>query len=240
MKNNDKIRMVRERLGLKQKDLAAIFGIKPGHYSAIESGKRSVTQRFIELLHDKYDVSPTWWHKQEGEILNSDNKEFAKSSQNDKKGEKNKEGFDLGAFVDAIVEATHERRPTRYANGLNTKELNFEFKLALNNLKDSYNDKKSLTDAMHKMGPPDFMIEKFPIVSESFDSYLKELESDYDGSSEHLALPENPDKLQKIEYIYHPATEHNREMLRKLINYLNQYGDMFEGGINKLGTAIKQ
>lgn len=62
----DRLRLLRKELGLSQKQLAEILGIKQNSYSYIENGKASLTDRNKKRLYDILDINPAWLEGDDG------------------------------------------------------------------------------------------------------------------------------------------------------------------------------
>jgi transcriptional regulator with XRE-family HTH domain len=66
---NDRIKGLREQLGISQKEFAARLGIAQGQISDMEKGKRRVTQTTIDLITLAYGVNIEWLESGQGEIF---------------------------------------------------------------------------------------------------------------------------------------------------------------------------
>ena len=52
------LRRIREKLGLKQRDIAEIINANESNVSEMERGKRSISERVINLLCGKFNIDP--------------------------------------------------------------------------------------------------------------------------------------------------------------------------------------
>ena len=60
---------LRQSLKIKQQDFAKELAISQGHASDIENGRKAVSDRIVELLVLKYNVSESWLRTGEGEMF---------------------------------------------------------------------------------------------------------------------------------------------------------------------------
>lgn len=60
---------IRKRLSLKQSDFAKALAISQGHASDIENGRKNISDRLIEILSLKYNVSENWLKLGQGEMF---------------------------------------------------------------------------------------------------------------------------------------------------------------------------
>ena len=65
----NKLKAIREELGLTQQELASKLGISRSQVGNIEQGIRSITPRIKDLK-----VNPNWIKSGQGEIINKENK----------------------------------------------------------------------------------------------------------------------------------------------------------------------
>lgn len=66
---NDKLKAVRDSLGLSQMEFATRIGIKQSYYSALELGKKEVTSKLLKTLFENVGVSSQWWYNSIGTIF---------------------------------------------------------------------------------------------------------------------------------------------------------------------------
>lgn len=64
-----RFREVRTALGIKQGDFAKELAISLGHASDIANGRKCVSDRLVEILNLKYNVSEKWLRTGEGEMF---------------------------------------------------------------------------------------------------------------------------------------------------------------------------
>lgn len=65
----NKLKIIRQSLGLSQSEMAVAIGIKQSHYSNLESDKKNMTSHLIETLFSKFNISPLWFYNNEGDIF---------------------------------------------------------------------------------------------------------------------------------------------------------------------------
>ena len=56
----DRLKQVRQKAGLKQKDMAALFGLKMPGYNRIEKGKVKLTLEHLITLKKEFGISLDW------------------------------------------------------------------------------------------------------------------------------------------------------------------------------------
>lgn len=69
MEIGERIKVIRDEIGLTQSDFASKIGIGQAALSALEKGIRSVTDRNIDLICREYSVNPIWIRTGEGEMF---------------------------------------------------------------------------------------------------------------------------------------------------------------------------
>lgn len=69
MKTGNKIKKVREALGLNQKQFAAEIHISASYMSEIESLKKEPSDTLADLIMEKWNVSEEWWESGDGPIF---------------------------------------------------------------------------------------------------------------------------------------------------------------------------
>ena len=69
---NERIKTVREKLGLSQARFAAGIPISNGYIAAIELGHREPTERIIRLVCTQYRVNEAWLRDEKGEMFLSE------------------------------------------------------------------------------------------------------------------------------------------------------------------------
>ena len=76
---NDRVKQVRKKQGLTQKDFGKYIGMKSNSISDIENGKNSVTDSVFRLICSVYNVNESWLRTGEG----GDENMFLKPQTND-------------------------------------------------------------------------------------------------------------------------------------------------------------
>lgn len=64
-----RFKYLRQSLKIKQQDFAKELAISQGHASDIENGRKAVSDRIVEILVLKYNVSESWLRTGEGEMF---------------------------------------------------------------------------------------------------------------------------------------------------------------------------
>lgn len=65
----ERFKEVRNALNIKQGDFAKELAISQGHASDIENGRKTVSDRAIEIISLKYNVNADWLRTGEGEMF---------------------------------------------------------------------------------------------------------------------------------------------------------------------------
>ena len=64
-----RFKYLRQSLKIKQQDCAKELAISQGHAADIENGRKTVSDRIVEILVLKYNVSESWLRTGEGEMF---------------------------------------------------------------------------------------------------------------------------------------------------------------------------
>lgn len=77
----ERFKKAREQLGLKQKEIAKQLDVSPSHISGIESGKKTPSDRLVELFCLKFKISRTWllFGGENIQIVNDDSRQELKA-----------------------------------------------------------------------------------------------------------------------------------------------------------------
>lgn len=70
MTTNERIKVVRSKLGLSQAKFAKAISISNGYIAGIELGKRNVNERIIKLIAITFNVSEEWLKNGNGDMFN--------------------------------------------------------------------------------------------------------------------------------------------------------------------------
>lgn len=73
---NDRISILIDALGIKQKDFAQRINLKPNTLSMIKNKKRNVTDRVLDDICREFNVSKKWLISGEGEMYNKRTEDF--------------------------------------------------------------------------------------------------------------------------------------------------------------------
>lgn len=68
---NQRIKYIREMLGLSQAKFAIAISISNGYIAGLELGKRKVNDRIIKLICSEFNVNERWLRYEEGDIFNA-------------------------------------------------------------------------------------------------------------------------------------------------------------------------
>lgn len=80
---NERLKSIRQTLGISQQEFSNALGLEQGSYSGIESGRKgSVTKQTAMLLELVYNVNMDFLYNGVGEMLKSDTNENKTSSIN--------------------------------------------------------------------------------------------------------------------------------------------------------------
>jgi len=67
---NERFKEIRKNLELTQIDFGSKIGIAQGHITAIENGKRTVTNKTIKVICATFNINETWFRTGKGEMFN--------------------------------------------------------------------------------------------------------------------------------------------------------------------------
>lgn len=65
------IKLIREDKKLKQDEFARELGITQSYLSALETGRKNVTNKLVQKLFDFFNISPQWFYNDIGNMYNS-------------------------------------------------------------------------------------------------------------------------------------------------------------------------
>lgn len=77
---NERVRELRKKLGLNQKDFGKRCGIAQGHLTNLETGRREVTEKTIKVICLEYGVNENWLRTGRGEIFVADKSDIDRLS----------------------------------------------------------------------------------------------------------------------------------------------------------------
>ena len=69
MTPNERVKELRNKLGLSQSEFAERLGLKQGSYSDIERGRNNISQTVILLLEKQFNVNREWLNNGTGDIF---------------------------------------------------------------------------------------------------------------------------------------------------------------------------
>jgi transcriptional regulator with XRE-family HTH domain len=69
---NDRLRKLRNRLGISQKEMSESLIVRQSYFSDIENSRRTLTNKFIAKLQKEYNVSKDWLYTGLGNMLTTD------------------------------------------------------------------------------------------------------------------------------------------------------------------------
>ncbi|NBH83503.1 XRE family transcriptional regulator [bacterium C-53] len=67
---NERIKRLREHLGISQEKLGETIGLSKSGISSIENGNRSVTEKHIKLISTCFNVNENWLRTGAGDMFN--------------------------------------------------------------------------------------------------------------------------------------------------------------------------
>ncbi|MCL2608656.1 MAG: helix-turn-helix domain-containing protein [Treponema sp.] len=102
MQNFERLRILRETIGVTQGDFAKTIGVAPSFISGIERNKKDVSRDMLERLIDKYKVNINWLLTGEGEMF------LGRESQEDES-----EKHPLVSNIESIIENRLQERMAR-------------------------------------------------------------------------------------------------------------------------------
>lgn len=76
---NDRIKELRKHLNLTQTEFGDKIGLKQNTVGQMEGGSRSVTERTILLICEKFNANKVWLLEGHGEMFENDDMEFARA-----------------------------------------------------------------------------------------------------------------------------------------------------------------
>ena len=226
MEQHERLKEIRKELRLNQNEMAEKLGIKQSYYSAMERGAKPISRATTGILFHTLKVSPDWFLKGNGTIF-SDAGDSAKGAI---------AANDMGKILDLAIQGHWARRPTRYAQTLTAKEVDFELSHAIDQLKDVYNDRKLLGEFLRKIDAPEFLLEKFPVWPD-FKIHKQKIEKEFEEEHNHLSAEEL--KLLKINMLYHDDFDAVRNSVSKLIKYLHTYAGLIKQQARKNKASTK-
>jgi SOS-response transcriptional repressor LexA len=100
MKNSDRIKTIRETIGVSQTDFARVLGVAPSFISGIERGKKDVSRELLQKLLEKYQININF-------LLSGSGKMFL--YQKDEESENPPQILKLGAMMDQRLETIESR-----------------------------------------------------------------------------------------------------------------------------------
>lgn len=222
----EKIKAVREALKLKQNEFAERLNITQSYLSALETGRKGVTNKVIETLIELFNVSPEWYYNNNGNIFNSSMGNIG--------------GVNDGVNITELTKDSDLSTPGKeiiYNGNYDQNRIDFYYRhpdhrlskllsVAINDFKQSFNDYSKLVKISNDFGSPDFIKEKFEI-GPKFNDYKKTVDSEFAENHNHIT----DKKLFKCFQLvaYESEIEHNRNAISQLINYMEMYVDFYTG-----------
>jgi transcriptional regulator with XRE-family HTH domain len=77
----ERLKIIRKKLSLNQKNLTKELGLSQGLYSNYESGRVKLSGKLIALLSIKFNINPDWLLTGEGEMFKADTDESTARSE---------------------------------------------------------------------------------------------------------------------------------------------------------------
>jgi len=66
---NQRIKQLREKSGLNQRDFANLLSLSGGYIAGVETNKRNVNDRLIKLIMSQFGVNGDWLRSGKGEMF---------------------------------------------------------------------------------------------------------------------------------------------------------------------------
>ena len=121
----DRLKQVRVKAGLLQKDIAEMLGLKMPGYNRIENNKVNLTLEHLLTLKEIFDISIDWLIT--GEVVESEVDRFGEFQENIKKMLNDMEKDQV--FLHGILSHYHDMKQTQNKEqGQKKKELNHGIK----------------------------------------------------------------------------------------------------------------
>jgi transcriptional regulator with XRE-family HTH domain len=212
-----KLKLLRQELDLNQSEMADKLGLSQSYYSAVERGKKKITQKLVKKVEETWNKYKGWFEQNGVQKMGGENG--------------GKMGATLNLYNHGQVSST---KPYDLYNSLSDNELKFEISREIEAMKDSFEDYSKLTEFLHKVNAPKFLKDKFHIGPD-FKTYLKEAENEFNEDHSHIKDGKHL-KVLKIVDLYQSQRDHFKRQLSSLIHYLHHYADMFNDDpkVNKL------
>jgi transcriptional regulator with XRE-family HTH domain len=226
MYGGKKLKQLRQYLGLGQQEVATILNVSQPYYSAIERGKKPITNKLLEEISLKFEIDKEYFSsstlKPIQEYKGVRTKEYigGNSGGLNSEAKNNQVPFYTGYFEENKIDFYY-RHPENSLNKL--------LSVAIDELKSSYNDYHKLINISINFGQPDFMKEKFN-EKQDFKGYKKQLDADLLEDHNHIT----DQKLLKCFRLiaYQQNSEDYSNSLSQLIFYMDKYQDMYKGYIH--------
>lgn len=221
--NGEKFKTIRKHLHLTQSEFATKLGIGQSYYSAIETGRKQPSMYVIESVFG-LGVSSEWYYNGSGDIIR-DNSNISELSElvktNNEQITQYFRGSDLKPF-------NYEYLQIKYYEQFNTSRINQLIDSECHELEGIYNSYVKLTEILHYLGGPEFLLEKFQ-KEEPFTSEIRNI------TDELNEIEFQDEKLKKILYLMSlkMSNEHWVYLIQKITDYMFMYKDMIKEDIIK-------
>ncbi|WP_295714191.1 helix-turn-helix transcriptional regulator [Mucilaginibacter sp.] len=222
----EKIKAVREALNLKQNEFATALKITQSYLSALETGRKNVTNKIVEILIEKFKISPEWYYNNNGDIFNSSMGNIIGETNGENDVQLQKDYVTNPPAKEILYKGYYEENKIDFYYRHPDRQLNKLLSVSITELKQAFTDYSKLVKVSESFGAPDFIREKFPLGS-NFKDYKKEFDFDFGESHNHIT----DKKLLKCFLLvaYESEIEGDRMAISQLINYMDMYADFYKG-----------
>lgn len=242
MYGGKKIKALRLELELSQEEFANAIGVSQPYYSAIERGKKQITNKIIATIQEKFGKNREWLMGKSTEDtafndrgsdgglsggLNENDElfytKFLKKLQTDI--------LSNNKLADTIYNASYEENKVDFYYKHPDKRLDRLLSATANAFEEAFNNYATLVKVANYLGAPDFFAEKFSL-NVDFQNYKNK---NKDSFTEMNELVNDKKLLKCLQLIdYEDEVEHWNNQTHKLIEYMDRYKDWFERSASKL------
>lgn len=231
-KIEDRLKLLRSHLGMTQRKISDILGVKASYYSDLENGHRTITGKFISKLQNHFPVSADWMYTGKGIMitLNSEQLLYPDIVPDnvpylDNKGKLT--NLIVSQFIDKDIEEQREKASLRLKQlRLNSIPFEFEIKKRLlndlihnhkkiNNLHSNLNDLRIFESIIANLNY--YYFNKIDSQFDSIDKFFENGKFNYEGYK--AAFIKEMEKLDKIS----PALQKISEAIKAFYKDLEEF-----------------
>lgn len=224
----EKFKIIRQTLHLSQSEFATKLGIGQSYYSAIETGRKQPSVSVMDKLFS-LDISSKWYYNGAGEVIVNDIANGNMSALSDLV-ESNKEQLTQYYRGSELKPYNYEYLQIKYYEQFTTNRIDELIDLSCSELESLHNTYVKLTQIIHYLESPVFLLEKFRI-EQPFTSEIKDLLEEYDEDMDRIGLQD--EKLRRILYLMKLNTrkENCIYCIEKIADYMFMYKDMIKDAV---------